>query len=87
MSSLPDLYRPTLQTITAAKCASAALGASSSKKMKPDDLIVLLTEEAQHHIINDEHMKTTESALAAHRGRQKRANSTKRKRHRGLNLG
>ena len=58
--------------ITAAKCASAALGASSSKKMKPDNLIMFLTEEAQHRIINDECTKTAELALAAHGRRQKK---------------
>ena len=72
MSSLLDSYRPTLQMIMAAECTSAALGASSSKKMKPDDLIAFLTEEAQHRVINDERTKTAESALAAHRRRQKR---------------
>ena len=72
MSSLPDSYRPTLQTIMAAERASAALGASSSKKMKPDDLIAFLTEEAQHRVLNDERTKTTESALAAHGRRQKK---------------
>ena len=48
MSSLPDSYRPTLQTITAAERASK-LSASSdaqSKTMKPADLIAFIIEEA-----------------------------------------
>jgi len=53
MSSLPDSYRPTLQTITAAKRASMLTGAQSTK-MKHDDLIAFLIEEAQHHVINEE---------------------------------
>ena len=65
MSSLLELYQPTLQTITAAECTSTLLGTSSSRAMKPDDLITFITEEAQHHIINDEHTKNMESALAA----------------------
>ena len=65
MSSLPELYQPTLQTITAAECASTLLGTSSSRAMKPDDLINFITEEAQHHIINDERTKNAESALTA----------------------
>ena len=66
MSSLPDSYQPTLQTITAAECANSTLGSASSTRMKLDDLIMFLTEEAQHQVINDEHTKTAESALMAH---------------------
>ena len=62
MSSLPESYQPTLQTITAAEWASTLLGTLSSRAMKPDDLI---TEEALHHVINDEHTKNVESALTA----------------------
>ena len=65
MSSLPESYRPTLQTITAAEWASTLLGTSSSRAMKPDDLITFITEEAQHCVINDERTKNAESALAA----------------------
>ena len=46
ISSLPNLYRLTLQMIMAAKCTSVALEVSSSKKMKPDDIIMFLTEES-----------------------------------------
>ena len=49
MSSLPEFYHPTLQTIMATECASAVLGMSSSRKMKADDLITFIIEEAQHH--------------------------------------
>ena len=63
MSSLPESYRPTLQTITAAEHTSTVLGTSSSKKMKADNLIAFIIEEAQHRLINDEWTKTAESAL------------------------
>ena len=68
MSSLPDSYRPTLQTITAAEQASKLSGSSDgqSKQMKPDDLIAFIIEEAQHRVISDERNKNAESALAAH---------------------
>ena len=47
MSSLPESYRPTLQTITASERASKLTG-GQSQQMKPDDLIVFLIEEGQH---------------------------------------
>ena len=65
MSSLPESYQPTLQTITAAEQASTLLGTSSSRAMKPDDLITFITEEVQHRIINDECTKNAEPTLAA----------------------
>ena len=37
MSSLPESYCPSLQTIMAAEHTSAVLGMTSSKRMKPDD--------------------------------------------------
>ena len=51
MSLLPESYRPTLQTITAAERASTLLGTSSSRAMKPDNLITFIMEEAQHRSI------------------------------------
>ena len=65
MSPLPELYRPTLQTITAVEHMSTLLGTSSSRVMKPDDLITFITEQAQHCVINDECTKNTESTLTA----------------------
>ena len=65
MFLLLELYRPTLQTITAVEHASTLLGTLSSRAMKPDDLITFITEEAQHRIINDECTKNAESMLAA----------------------
>ena len=53
MSSLPESYCPTLQTITAAERANA-LTEGTPKRMKADDLIAFLIEEAQHHVINAE---------------------------------
>lgn len=68
MSSLPESYRPTLQTITAAEKTNSLLG-KTSKCMSADDLIAFFIEEAQHRVINDDRNKLAESALAAH-GRQ-----------------
>ena len=68
MSSLPESYRPTLQTITAAERASALTrtDGSTPKRMKPNDLIAFLIEEAQHRVINDGRSRKAEEALAAH---------------------
>ena len=66
MHSLPESYRPALQTITAAEQASAAMGGSTTKKMKPEDLMNFFIEEAQHRVINAERSKNGDSALAAH---------------------
>jgi hypothetical protein len=66
MHSLPESYRPALQTITAAERASAASGASASNKMKPDDLMNFFIEEAQHRVINAERSRNGDSALAVH---------------------
>jgi len=65
MTSLPESYHPTLQTITAAERASK-LSSGQSHQMKSNDLITFLIEEAQHRVINDECMKNAETALAAH---------------------
>jgi gag-polypeptide of LTR copia-type len=65
MSSLPESYWPTLQTITASERASKLIG-GQSQQMKPDDLIAFLIEEAQHQVINDECTKNAKTALAAH---------------------
>jgi hypothetical protein len=66
MHSLPESYRPALQTITAAKQASATSRASNTNKMKPDDLMNFFIEEAQHQVINVEQSKNANSALAVH---------------------
>ena len=81
MSSLPESYHPTLQTITASKRASILTGGSdsASKKMKPSDLIAFLMEEAQHHIINDKRTKNSEQSLAAHGKKKGKGKSNKRK--------
>jgi len=63
MSSLPESYRPTLQTITASERANALTGGSNTK-MKSSDLIAFLLEEAQHRAINDERSRGPEQALA-----------------------
>ena len=62
MSSLPESYCPTLQTITAAEQASTLTG-STPKRMKASDLIDFLMEEAHHRIINNERSKNSNQAL------------------------
>ena len=80
MSSSPESYRPTLQTITAAECASKLSGSGSQfQQMKPDDLIAFIIEEAQHHVINDERGKNAESALAVHAKKPKKGKAGKKK--------
>ena len=64
MSSLPESYWSTLQTITASKHMSKLSG-SQSHSIKADNLIAFIIEEAQHRVINDDHTKTAKSALAA----------------------
>ena len=63
MSSLPESYHPTLQTITATEHTSAVLGTSSSKKMKADNLIAFIIEEALHCLINDKWTKMASQHL------------------------
>ena len=65
MSSLPESYWSTLQTITASKHINKLSG-SQVNGIKANDLIAFIIEEAQHHIINDEYTKNAEPALAAH---------------------
>ena len=76
MSSLPESYRPTLQTITAAERASVLTGGSAPKKMKSSDLIAFLIEEAHHRVINDERTRNSEQALAAHTKRKGKGKAT-----------
>src|SRR5271155_4088072 len=51
MSSLPDSYCPTLQTITASERVSRLSGGQSTA-MKSDDLITFIIEEAHRRVIN-----------------------------------
>ena len=78
MSSLPESYRPTLQTITASERASALTspGSSTQRKMEPSDPIMFLIEEAQHHIINNERSQNLDQALAAHVKRKGKGKAT-----------
>ena len=64
MSSLPESYRPTLQMITASELASKLSGMQLNT-IKADDLIAFIIKEAQHCVINNNHMKSAKSALAA----------------------
>src|SRR6202161_3912155 len=65
MSSLPESYRPSLQTITAAERVNKLSGRQSSG-IKADDLMGFLIEEAQHRLINEQRGKNAELALAAY---------------------
>jgi gag-polypeptide of LTR copia-type len=47
MTSLPESYQPTLQTITVSERMSKLSG-SQANSIKADDLIAFITEEAQH---------------------------------------
>ena len=78
MSSLPESYRPTFQTITASERASVLTspGSSTQHKMKPNDLITFLIEEAQHHVINSERTQNSDQALAAHAKRKGKGKAT-----------
>ena len=64
MSSLPESYRSTLQTITASQLVGKLSGAQS-KALKADDIMSSIIEEAQHGVINNNHTKYAESTLAA----------------------
>ena len=74
MSSLPESYRPTLQTITTTEQTSQLAG-GQMLGMKHDDLISFILEEAQHRVINDECTKSVETALATHtkKGKQNKS--------------
>jgi hypothetical protein len=65
MSSLPESYCPTLQTLTTMERANKLSGLQSNA-IKADDLIAFIIEEAQHWVINNNHMKSTKFALVAH---------------------
>ena len=78
MLSLPESYRPTLQTITASEQASTLTspGSSMQHRMKPSDLTTFLIKEAQHRIINNERMQNSDQALAAHAKRKGKGKAT-----------
>ena len=80
MSSLPESYRPTLQTITAAERANKLTGGKSTG-MKHADLVASITEEAQHRVINDEQSKNAELALAAHAKRTTKNRCMEKSKH------
>ena len=65
MLSLPESYRPSLQTITAAERVNKLTGGQSSG-IKSDDLVAFLIEEAQHRVINKQCSKNAEIALTAY---------------------
>ena len=65
MSSLPESYRPSLQTIMAAERVNKLAGGQSSG-IKSNNLMAFLIEEAQHRLINEQRGKNAELALAAY---------------------
>ena len=65
MSSLPESYQPSLQTITATERVNKLAGGQSSG-IKSDDLMAFLIEEAQHRLINEQRGKNAKLALAAY---------------------
>ena len=77
MSSLPESYRPALQTITASEQASKLSG-MQLRAMKADNLITFITEEAQHCVINNDCTKSAESALAARTKNNERSKGKKK---------
>ena len=77
MTSLPESYRPTLQTITAAEKVNKLSGLQSHA-MKADDLIAFIIEEAQHRVINDDRTKSAKSALAARTKKPAKPKGTKK---------
>ena len=77
MSSLPESYRPTLQTITASEWASKLSG-MQLRAMKADNLITFIIKEAQHHVINDDHTRSAELALAAQTKNNERSKGKKK---------
>ena len=92
-SSLPNSYRPALQTLTAAdraeklKQPSTPSGAATQTittilaGMSPYELIDYFIEEAEHHIIEDNRAKHMESAMQAqakkNKGHMKKGKSHK----------
>ena len=79
MSSLPESYCPSLQTITAAKRVNK-LSRGQSSGIKSNDLIAFLIEEAQHQVINKQRGKNAELALAAYsKGTGKNKSEKKKK--------
>ena len=64
MSSLPESYQSMLQTITTSEQLSRLSG-NQSNAMGANNLITFITEKTQHWVLNDECIKTAESALSA----------------------
>ena len=79
MSSLPESYQPSLQTIIATERVNKLSGGQSSG-IKSDDLIVFLIEEAQHRVINNQRGKNAEIALAAYSKNKKKSKSSNKER-------
>ena len=65
MSSLPEFYWSTLQTLTASEHMKKLSG-SQENGIKANGLIDFIIEKAQHWVINDDYTKNAELALAAY---------------------
>ena len=68
MSSLLESYQSTLQPITALERTNKLSGLQSNA-MEADDMIAFIIEEAQHRVMNNDCMKSAESALTACTGK------------------
>ena len=91
-SSLPNLYRPTLQTLTAADRASKLKQPSTLSGVATQTITTTLAgmslyelmdyfiEEAEHHIIEDNWAKQMESAMQA-QAKKKKGRANKGKSH------
>ena len=77
MSSLPEMYRPVLQTITANERANKLSG-GQVKAISANNLIAFIIEEAQHCVINDDCTKSAGSALAAHTNQSRKSKGKKK---------
>ena len=83
MSSLPESYWPTLQTITAAECISTLLGTLSSRTIKSSDFFIFITEEAQHHTLATLSKKQRIRKQCSNKGKKKSTSSATSKNCKG----
>ena len=70
MASLPVSYRPAKQTISAAE-------RTTKTPMSSTDLIAFFTEEARNRYLEDQRASQAESALYAHKSKQKKSKGHK----------
>jgi len=66
ISSMPEVYRPTIQTVETTMKVTGS-------QIPPDDLIAIFLQEAEHRVIETGHSKNAESAMAAASGGKKQS--------------